>query len=95
MLAKRSDDYGKLPNKGQYDIEEEHKISIEEVKGNIYYDELTMLQKLVSNGLSTCIDLRGGLEQTTLRWAQVDLDFLVESGEYKGGKGVNISDLFD
>ena len=69
--------------KENIDIDGEHKIRIEEAKGNIDYDELTMLQKLVSNGLSTCIILHGGLEQTTLHLARVYLDFLVESGESK------------
>ena len=75
ILAKRPKYYGNLPNKGTQDIDGEKNIRIEEAKGNIEIEKLTMLQKLVSNGLSTCVDLCCSLEQTTLRQVQVDLGF--------------------
>ena len=50
---------------------------------------------LCSNALSTCCCLRGGKEIAELHWAQVDLDYKPERGDYEGREALKINNLID
>ena len=95
VSIKRSKDYDKRPNRGKYDIDGNKKYTMK--KQLVIYTQMNSrcYKKLCSNGVSTCIALWSGEKQASLQWAQVKLDFGVETGEYKGTKEVTIVNLLD
>ena len=50
---------------------------------------------LCANALSTCITIQVGDDSVLLTWKQIDLQYMVEQGDYKGMQPVHINDLVD
>ena len=95
VYSVRPENYGNRPNRGVFDIDGESKLRNNVASGNLDSDNPKTLQMLCSVGLSTNILMRVGKEQALLLWSQVNLEYVVSGGEYKGSIAVNIRNLID
>lgn len=95
VRTKGPDDYGNRPNRGNYDLDEEHKLCDKGLEGTLDLEDLTTLQMLCCNALSTCCCLRGVAKILQLNCLQLDLEYKAEEGDYEGDKALRIINLVD
>ena len=76
----RPDDYRNRPNCGIYDLDGKQKLGNKVLDRTLDLEDLTTLQMLCTNALSTCCVLQGRQEICMLTWSQGSLDYNVERG---------------
>ena len=95
IRTSRPFDYGTRPNRAKYDEDGERKLRNKVLEGKFDLYDLKTVQMLCANALSTCMAMRGGDEIALLTWEQVDLEYMVERGDYAGMQGVKINNIID